>query len=157
MVAPYPVEAVAKGQPLSQRANQIYGHYCWLARWSDEIGADPDLDLKKLAQLAFIHCRLFDSLLAGATVELVRALEKRFATEGMTWASPAAMNADMQALRVEGAALMAYVRDNVPEARQASRVVYDPASDTGAEQVVKLPKPHPAVAEVAKLRALFAA
>lgn len=161
MPAPYPVEAVAKGQPNSQKAAQIYAHYCWLARWSDEIDRkDADLDLKKLAQLAFIHCRLFAAQVDAMTPELARAVRQKFGDEGMVWATLADMNADLAAIRNAALLLHAFVRDQVPEARQPANVPvqYAPDSDTGtgAEVVTKLPKPHPAVVEVAKLRALFA-
>jgi len=160
MPAPYPVEAVAKGVSNSQKAKNIYAHYAWLARWSNEIGADPDLDLKKLAQLAFIHCRNFAALTDAATPELLRAVRQRFSEEGLEWAVLAAMSMDLTAIRNESLALFAFVRDNVPEARSAANVAvkFAPDSDTGTgeETAVKLPKPHPAVAEVAKLRALFA-
>jgi len=156
MAAPFPAEAVVKGQPNSQKANQIYAHYCWLARWSQEIGADPDLDLKKLAQLGLIHCRLFAAQTDTMTTEFVRAVRQKFGNEGLGWATIADMSADLAAIRTEALALFTFVRDQVPEARQAARVVYAPDSDSGTEDVVKLPKPHPAVPEVAKLRALFA-
>ena len=155
MPAPFPADAVVGGTALSQRANQIYGHYVWLARWSDEIGLDVDLNLKKLAQLGFIHCRRFAEFIAAPSPELTIAVERRFAVDGVTWATRAAMLADLSAIRVEALALHTFVRDQVPEAREAGKIVYSSTTDSGTEVILTVPKPHPAVAEVAKLRALF--
>jgi len=156
MPAPFPADAVVGGTILSRRANEIYGHYVWLARWSDEIGKDAALDLKKLAQLALIHCRRFAEFTATPSSELTTAVERRFAADGLVWATRAAMLSDLAAIRTEATALHAFVRDQVLEAREASKIIYSDTTDSGTEVILTVPKPHPAVTEVAKLRALFA-
>jgi hypothetical protein len=157
MPAPYPYDAVSSRRSAATIAAEIFGHYVWLARWSDEIGDDPDLDLKKLAQLGFIHCRLFAQATAEMPAAVIAAVEARFAAGGITWAVRLAMLDDFAALAARASTLHAYVRDQVPEARAAATLVYSETGDSGREQVTKLAKPHPAAAEVAKLRALFAA
>ncbi len=155
MTAPFPYNARVGRIALSTTANQIHAHYVWLARWSDEIGTDADIDLKKLAQLGFIHCRLFAQLTATPSPELRAAVERKFSQEGLEWSTRAAMMSDLNALRTQAGLLHAYVRDNVPEAREAVRITYDENTNSGTEAVNTLGKPHPAATEVASLRALF--
>ena len=156
MPAPFPADAVVGATTLSRRAQEIYDHYKWLARWSDEIGKDAALDLKKLAQLGLIHCRRFAEFTANPDLALSIAVARRFAADGIEWATRAAMLADLAAIRTEAAALHTFVRDQVPEAREPSKIGYSDTNDSGTEVILTIPKPHPAVTEVAKLRALFA-
>jgi hypothetical protein len=159
MPAPAPYDGVAGRVSLGQIAQNIVAHYKWLYRWSDEIGKDADLDLKKLAQLAFQHCRLFRELVTpflplASNIPFVRALVSEFAWHGMEWATLAEMRSDLAAIYQECGALFVYVRDNVPEARSFATRTYD-ANGQEIEQATKVAKGAVAV-EVAKLRALFA-
>lgn len=154
MPAPFPREGVSKGTVYSQLAKQVYGHYVWLARWSDEIGKDPDVDLKKLGQLALVHCRDFGPLTAVVDADLARAIQQRFGQEGIIWPTIPAMVNDLSAIRAEALALRDYVIASVPEAKILSSRTYD-ANGFETEVPNTVSKPHPAVAEVAKLRALF--
>ena len=154
MPAPFPREATLKGQSTSNIANQVYANYAWLARWSEEIGADADVDLKKVAQLALAHCRDFAALTVDMRPDLARAISQRFGREGLTWPTAQAMVADLAAIRAEAVALRAFVQASVPEALVMSSRVWTAEGDE-TERPNKLVKPHPVVAEVAKLRALF--
>lgn len=160
MPAPYPYDAVSGRRSLRAIAGEIVANYCWLARWSDEIGNDADMDMKKLAQLAFQHCRLFRQELQPflpftAGSPLLPALEHAFARIGMSWPTRMDMRADLAAIFAECGNLYPFVRDNVPAARTLSSRVYD-ANGVETEDPVKIPKDPVIAAEVAKLRALFA-
>lgn len=158
MPAPAPYDGQAGRISLGQIAQNIVANYKWLYRWSNEIGADLDLDLKKLAQLAFQHCRLTRDLIqpfVPLAAPLLDALESEFARHGMKWPTRPAMVQDLQAIYQECGALFTYVRDNVPEARSFATRTYD-ANGQEIEQATKVSKAHPVVTEVAKLRALFA-
>lgn len=157
MTAPFPYDAVAGRGSLANQAAAIYGHYAWLARWSEEIAADPDIDLKKVAQLCLIHCRMFRQLVNSFGVKGVDAIENVFRQRGISWATKAAMTADLTAVRDEAQLLFVWVRDNMPEARDAVKVVYDETNTAGVEQVNTVAKPHAVEVEIAKLRALFGA
>lgn len=159
MPAPYPYDAVAGRVQLRSVADEIVAHYAWIARWSDEIGKDTDLDLKKLAQLAFVHCRLFreriQAFLPIATDSpLIPALRRAFDSMGVEWPTRAAMIADLSAIYQECANLWLYVRDNVPAARSFATRTYD-ASGAEIEQPAKIAKDPAITTEVAKIRALF--
>ena len=160
MPAPFPYDAAAKRLSLEQISRELLGHYTWIARWSDEIGTDTDLDLKKLAQLSFVHCRRFDAILAlfdpiDATSPIMRAFEAQAAGRGLGWLDRVAMEADIALIRTEAAALFAFVRDSVPEARSFATRTYD-AQGKEIEQATKITKTAAIADEVTKLRVLFA-
>lgn len=155
MVGPFPYEAVTGRISLAQRASEIYGHYTWLARWSDEIGKDPDVDLKKAAQLAFIHCRLFVELVDAWGTKAAVSIMERFAASGIVWATEAAMSADLTPIRNEALSLHNFAIANKATMQEASKIIYSEKDSSGIEQVNKLAKPSIVADEVAKLRALF--
>ena len=162
MVAPFPPDARVGAIAPAQRMEKLIADLKWLARWSDEIGADPDLDMKKLAQLAFQHCRMVREALdplapLDATSPLMRALHARCLSHAILWPTVAAMTADLTAIHAKAGELFALVRDTMPEARQLSMRVYDAAGGE-TEQPFKRAKADfsAAVAKVAELRALFA-
>lgn len=157
MVAPYPYDSVAGRVALSQRAKEIESNYGWIARLTEEITVEPTINLVKLSQLAFTHCRGFRDLWDAYGGNAREAIQQRFAGNSTTWATRAAMVADLQAIRDQGRLLFIFVRDNVPEARRPSELVKDPNADGGTDEAKTLSKPHPVEAEIALLRALFGA
>lgn len=155
MALPFPTFVSSPDRPSPARlADQIVGHYIWLARWSDEIGKDSDLDLKKLAQLAFQHCRNFAALVpVTISPGLLVAMRRRFEQEGIEWTGPD-MATELLALRDQSAALFAFVRDNAPQARNFASRTYN-AQGAEIERPTKVQKIAAVSAEVAKLRSLF--
>lgn len=165
MPAPAPYDGVSGRISLGQTAQNIVGHYKWLYRWSNEIGGDPTLNLKKLAQLAFQHCRLFRDLATpflplANSPEFVRALISEFGWSGMEWATLADMRTDLGAIFQKAVELFTHVRDNVPEARSFAQRTYDVNGneiETAAE-IAKNANANvaQAVTLTGELRALFA-
>jgi hypothetical protein len=161
MPAPFPHEARSKTSPPGKVADEIYAHYAWLARWSDEIVRDDEIDLKKLAQLALgpgSHCAHFARLTEDMTPEIVVAVEGRFYRDGREWQSREAEVSDLMGIRAAALALNEYVTKQVPEARVLSERVWtiDPNEPPEIERTKKMAKPHPVIAFVEKLRAEFA-
>lgn len=165
MAAPFPHDARVGTISLGQIAQNIVANYKWLARWSDEIGIDAQLDLKKLAQLAFQHARLFRELVTpflplANNPAFVRALVSEFAWSGMEWATLAEMRVDLAAIYQKCGELFPHVRDTVPEARSFAQRTYD-TTGREIEIVVVIAKDANAavaraVALTSELRALFA-
>ena len=161
MTVPFPMDARAKEIAPAQKIEKFIADLKWLARWSDEIGADPDLDVKKLAQLAFQHCRMVRDALdpfmpLDPANPMMRALHARCLSHAIVWPGVPAMVADLTAVHAKVSELFALVRDTMPEARTLSARTYDAAGNE-TEQPVKLVKANfPAVVtKVAELRALF--
>lgn len=159
MAAPFPYDAVAGRASLGQIAAQIVANYKWLARWSQEIGTDTNMDLKKLAQLAFSHCRLFRDLIqpfipVSAGDPIIAALQSEFAWHGLVWPTRAEMVTDVGLLYQRCGALFDYVRDNVPAARSFAVRTYD-ANGNEIEQPTVIAKDAAVATEVGRLRALF--
>lgn len=113
MAAPIPGYMDTVVQAPTLRAKNIVLNYGWMYRLSVEIGAETDLNLKKLAQLGFQHCRMFVTLTTSPSAELIAAAEKAFAAEGVEWATRAAMAADITALRTGATNLRNFVNTNV--------------------------------------------
>ena len=106
MVAPFPDFATGGGTAPTQTANSLFNHYIWIARWSQEITTDTDLDAKKYGQLVYVHCREFDALVPATIIdELAAAIISRFALDGLEWATIADMRADFAAIKAECASL----------------------------------------------------
>lgn len=155
MVAPYPYEAVSGRISPAQRAADLCAHYAWLARWSQEISSDPDIDLKKVALLSLIHCRLFVALVGAIGSDA--AVEAAFVVRNIAWGTRSLMAADLTAVSTAAQALFVWVRDNMPEARDPVTLKGDPTSTALIEEVRHLAKPHPVEARIAGLRATFGA
>lgn len=165
MPAPAPYDGVSGHVSLGQIAQNIVANYKWLYRWSNEIGIDPTLNLKKLAQLAFQHCRLFRDLTTpflplATNQDFVRALVSEFAWSGMEWATLADMRTDLGAIYQKCGELFTHVRDNVPEARSFAQRTYD-ATGSEIETAIEIAKnananAAQAVTLTGELRALFA-
>jgi hypothetical protein len=165
MTAPAPYDGVAGRVSLGQIAQNIVAHYKWVYRWSNEIGADAALNPKKLAQLAFQHCRLIRELIQpflplANNAPFVRALVSEFAWSGMEWATLAEMRTDLAGIYQKCGELFTHTRDNVPEVRTFAQRAFD---DNGqeVEQITDIAKnANAAVAQAVtltgELRALFA-
>lgn len=75
MAAPFPYEALegATTDEAENEAKELYIHYAWMAKWSDRMAKDADLDLKKLVQF-ISHCHWFrrahDALTTRGTAAL---------------------------------------------------------------------------------------
>lgn len=157
MAAPYPPEAQLGAPQFNRVADQIYGHFVWMARWSDEINDDADLDMKKLMQLAFTHCRLYAYHTAVLSDDLLVALETRFRLSGVEWPNRAAMQADLVAMRQQAEQVHALAQTVAAEPQEFAKRTLK-SDGTEIETPIKVSKVENAevVAEVAKLRALFA-
>lgn len=159
MPAPAPYEFVSGRLSIDGQAGQIYGNYGWLYRWSSEIGADTDLDLKKLAQLA-VHCKLYRAALdpfvplAKQETPIVVALQDYFSAKGIKWADVDTMTADLTALYDGAGTLFDFLDQNLPAPRVFAERTYD-ANWQEVEQAVKVPKAQAFIDAVAALRALF--
>lgn len=160
MPAPFPHEARSKTSPPGKIADEIYSHYAWLARWSDEIVSDSEIDLKKLAQLALgpqSHCAHFARLTENMTPELSTAIEARWYRDGRSWASRKAQNADLAGIRKAALALNEYVTAHMPEARVLSERVWqvEDGAPPEIERTRKATKPNDVMAYVEALRSEF--
>lgn len=160
MAAPFPYESTAGAvtDPAESEALNLYRQYVWLARWSDEMNTDTDLDLKKLAQFTF-HCRKyrqwFDALQArGAAARPV--IEGVFAFKKATWASRAAMLSDLQAIYDGAGTIYDWIVANMQEARSYTVATFDAAFAEQTDVPVKIAKPAGVAARVGVFRALFA-
>lgn len=157
MVAPFPAFATAGGTAPTNIAQEIFGHYVWMARWSEEIVNDVDLDMKKIAQLAFVHCRLFDALISPPVPDdVATAVVSRFAADGLEWPTLADLKADMAALKSEAATLFNWVSANVSGTIDIATLQI---SNTGARTetpIIMSPKPAAVQTRVQALRSLFA-
>lgn len=157
MTAPFPIHVINQTAELTQIAENIFRDYTWIARWSDEIGTDAHVDLKKLALLALKHAVSFAQATDNPPAGIVAAVEKRFEAEGLTWPTRNDMTTDLTAIRDECILLTAYVDTNVPEALEYEmRTLVKAGSVWNFVDVPQtMAKPHAVVAEVAKVRALY--
>jgi hypothetical protein len=150
MALPFPKESQAGATSASAVAQAIYAHLAWIARWSDELASEPDVDLKKLAQLGFgpnSHCAQFLALTASPTADVVAAVVDRFAREGLTITGGQVTEVRAAAQALVDAATV------VPELAVETRVFLQ----SGGERAdpIKAAKPHPTDSFVAALRAAF--
>ena len=155
MVAPFPDFATAGGIAPTGIANEIFGHYTWIARWSQEITTDTDLDAKKYGQLTYIHCQEFDRLVpATISDELASAIISRFALDGLEWATIADMRTDLGAIKAECASLYGWERN-----RSGPTMDYATLSVDENSQFIETPitstKPAAVNTRVQDLRNLF--
>lgn len=158
MAAPFPYEARSGRANIDNLALQLYGNYVWLARWSDEMNTDARLDLKKLAQFAFVHCTRFRSVyekLAEVGVASVKdAVRSVFALKNCTWPDDAAMIADLTAIYNACGTAKTWVDANIPEAKTfASRTFDADGQETEIANVID--KPQALATRVGAFRALF--
>lgn len=156
MAIPFPPGGISGASSPGQVARELLSHFVWMARWSDEIGSDAQLDLKKLAQLAFVHCRAWDA--ATVNADVIKAFQVFAQIEqGIEWPDRATMTTELSGLRSAATALFEHVRDNVPEARSfATRVLDETGRETDTPNVVDKSTQTTAVNLAAALRALYA-
>lgn len=135
MAAPFPYEAVSGRVNIDAQAANVYGQYGWMARWSDEIVADPDLDLKKLFQLRE-HCRMFRAALdpfmplEKLDAPIAVALMDFFSSKGIKFADEAAMATTLTERHASAATLQLAIDNTFPAPRTFARRAFD---SNGAE------------------------
>ena len=156
MVAPFPDFATAGGTAPTVIANNLFGHYTWMARWSEEITTDVDVDNKKFAQLVFVHCREFDNLVVLPVDDAVAtAVISRFAADGLEWPTPNDMKNDFQALKAEAATLYAWTLSNVGTSIDYATLSVDSGGVFLEVPTITTPKPPALQTRVQALRNLF--
>lgn len=154
-MTPFPVVTLGGLTPQSV-GDLLARNLYWMARWSDEIVNDVDLDLKKLIQLAYVHCLWFSTNVPDSLPQaVVLAINARMRIEGFDW-PVADIPADVAAIKAESTVLHAFVRDNLPPEYKnfATRVINPDGTETEAPAVIS-PKPAAVQTRVATLRALF--
>jgi len=157
MAIPFPYEAELNVADVTRAAEQFYFQFLYIAKYSDEINTEAEVNLLKLNKLAFDHCRKYSITAAAVNVKFVPAIKERFAAHGVSWPDNATMIADLQTLRTAADAFFVFCRDVLPASIRDS-AVYRSNPATGATSEVALfeAKPHAVDAQIATLRALFA-
>lgn len=156
MTAPFPSESLAGGKVYAQRAELIYRLYADIARTVNDIAAvDAAVNLHKVARLAFQYT---PALVAETENKAAfkAAVQVRMSQGGLEWESQAAMVADIVAIRDACIAFRAWVVANLPEALTPATVTYSEQSQTFQVVDATLDRSHAVVAEVQKIRGLFA-
>ena len=149
MPAPFPYEFVSGRRNLDSQCAQIFADYGWMARLSDEIVADAELDLKKLFQLHG-HCRSYrvalDPFLPIEKQEepIAVALMDFFSAKGIKWADEATMVADL----VERHDAAGTLFDVIEAAFPAPRVFAERAFDAEGSEIEIVPKVDKATAQL---------
>jgi hypothetical protein len=146
----FPQDASAGGQATARRAQQIYEHIVWIARWSNEIVLDAAVDMKKLGQLAYgpqSHSGRFLALTANGGGELMAAVQARFQAEGTT-----ITQAQLTGLRTQVQSLVDAV--GTPAEWPLSTRVWTIANGEVERPAVE-PKPHPLMPAVQAVRNEF--
>lgn len=144
MPAPFPYEFVSGRRNIDSQAAQIFGHYGWMARWSDEIVADADLDLKKLFQLRE-HCRMYREALAPflplekLDAPIAVALLDYFSSKGVKFADEAAMATILTERHDAAGVLQGVIDVTFPAPRAFSQRAFD-ANGAEIEIVTKADK-----------------
>ena len=160
MPAPFPYNAIAgvANDPAESEAENLVTQYSWVARWSDEMDKDTDLDYKKLAQFAF-HCRKFrvwyDALQVRGAANIGDAIEGTFLRRKMKWGNRAAMNSDLTAIYDAAGVIYAWIVANMQEARSYTTAQFDANFENQTDVPVKIAKPVAVATRVSQFRALF--
>jgi hypothetical protein len=131
----FPPEAAGQTR-VSQRADQIYINLIWIARLSNELVNDPNVDMKKLGQLAYTaqsHGGRFLALTANGGADLMAAVLTRFQAENIV-----VDQARLLAIRAQVQALVDAV--GVPPEWPAATRIWTPAGEI--ERSIVEPKPH---------------
>ena len=159
MPAPFPYNALAgvANDPAESEAENLVGQYSWLARWSDEMNKDVDLDYKKLAQFAF-HCRKFrfwyDALQARGNAAL-DPIQGAFLKRKMSWGNRAAMSSDLQGIYTAAGTIYDWIVANMQEARNYTTARFDANFENQTDIPVKVVKPAAVATRVQQFRGLF--
>ena len=160
MPAPFPYNAVAgvANDPAESEAENLVAQYSWLARWSDEMNKDVDLDYKKLAQFAF-HCRQFrrwyDTLQARGAANIGDQIEGAFLRRKMKWGNRAAMNSDLTDIYTAAGTIYDWIVTNMQEARNYTTAQFDANFENQTDVPVKVTKPAAVATRVQQFRGLF--
>ena len=160
MPAPFPYNAVSgvANDPAESEAENLVTQYSWLARWSDEMNKDADLDYKKLAQFTF-HCRQFrrwyDALQARGAANIGDQIEGAFLRRKMRWLTPLLMRQDLQNIYTAAGTIYDWIVVNMQEARTYTAIQFDANFENQTDVPVKVPKPAPVSTRVQQFRGLF--
>lgn len=157
MPAPLPREINPALDNMFQRVNGIYQNYVWVARFTDEIVNDVELDLKKAGQLAHINGPAFIALTtvpAGPDRAALRdAFLRRLEQEGLAWAN---IGTEFNPFVTQLQTLIDWIVANVPEAaagQPMSELIVSNGNLT--DQPRTIPKPAGLQTEAQALRNLF--
>lgn len=159
MSAPFPYNAVSgvANDLAESEAENLVAQYIWLARWSDEMNKDVDLDYKKLAQFAF-HCRKFrfwyDALQARIPLPL-DAIEGAFLRRKMRWLTRLLMQQDLQDIYNAAGTIYDWIVANMQEARNYTTAQFDANFENQTDVPVKVAKPAAVATRVQQFRQLF--
>jgi len=160
MPAPFPYNAISgvANDPAESEAENLVAQYSWLARWSDEMNTDIDLDYKKLAQFAF-HCRKFkvwyDALQARGAANIGDQIEGAFLRRKMKWGNRAAMNSDLTAIYDAAGAIYVWIVANMQEARSYTTAQFDANFENQTDVPVKVIKSAAVAIRIQQFRGLF--
>jgi len=164
MTAPFPPEAVAGTavDPAESEASNLFAQYAWLARLSDEMTADPDLNLKRVMQLV-LHARKFrqwHQALQARGAGVADRIAAVFALKKCEWPTKAAMSAELATINTDANSLADWIELNAPGYKQGFATVKVAAMDAeGApvltDEAMTTAKPAAAAVQLTALRALF--
>lgn len=160
MPAPFPYNAISgvANDPAESEAENLVAQYAWLARWSDEMNKDADLDYKKLAQFAF-HCRRFrqwyDALQVRGAANIGDQIEGAFLRRKMRWLTPLLMRQDLQDIYTASGTIYDWIVVNMQEARSYTTAQFDANFENQTDVPVKVAKPTAVATRVQQFRGLF--
>jgi len=160
MPAPFPPEGVAGASvdPAEAEALNLYRNYAWLARHADEMDTAANLDLKRVMQIVG-HARQFrrwhDALTArGAAAR--DQVEGTFAVKKCTWATRAAMVADLAAIYSAVGTLADWIETNEAgyKTGYSTNIVLDAAGNL-SDTPITVAKSIAVATQITTFRALF--
>lgn len=181
MTIPFPYNATAgvNNDPAEQEAFNLYINLAWIARLSQEVSTDTDLNLKRVFQLV-LHMRKYRSWFAkldarrareGASQdpdwpftrvagEIGSLIRGEFQKHKMIWASQPAMLTDINALNTNCGTFADWIEANASEYvsgyTKATVVGADPdGTPITSDEAITIPKPGAFQTRVVALRANF--
>jgi hypothetical protein len=164
MAAPFPYNARSgvANDPAEHDADALVAQYSWLARWSDEMHHDADLDHKKFAQFVF-HCHRFRSFMERLRAHEISAgkdpvrdtLEGAFLRRKMRWASQDAMVQQLDQLYGAAGKFHEWAKKEMQHTRQVETLAFDENFETGRGQPVRSKKTEAVAERVRRFRELF--
>ena len=168
MPAPFPYEAVAGTvtDAAESDAANLYRQYAWIARLLDEMNAEAELDLKKTMQLVFYARQLrarHEALQARVTAgthtqaQIGDIVQGVFLAKKCSWASRAAMNADLTAIYNAAGVVADWIEANARGYKQGYSVNREISPGVMTDDPIKIVKPAGVATRVADFRNLFAA
>lgn len=167
MAAPFPYEAVSGAvlDAAEGEAMALYRQFAWVARLSDEMNTEAELDLKRTMQLVF-HARSlrrFHEMLQArinsthTPAQIADVIEGVFAAKKCRWASRSAMNADLAALYTNSGALADWIEANAADYKQGYSVNKEISPGVMTDEPIKVSKPSGLASRLTDFRALFSA